>query len=82
MQEIIRMLLKDSDSLVSICGTDYEGGYGIPAFRQVSFGSECHRKRGKASEDQSGQHHELFCPAEPIRPEDAVYRNKAGMGCG
>ena len=77
MQEIIRMLLKDSDSLVSICGTDYEDVTEYQLFvRCLSDQSvvENGERRLKTKADGTMNSSALQNPSDP----DATYRNKAG----
>lgn len=77
MQEIIRMLLKDSDSLVSICGTDYEDVTEYQLFvRCLSDQSvvENGERRLRTKADGTMNSSALQNPSDP----DATYRNKAG----
>lgn len=77
MQEIIRMLLKDSDRLVSICGTDYEDVMEYQLFvRCLSDQSvvENGERRLKTKADGTMNSSALQNPSGP----DATYRNKAG----
>ena len=77
MEQIIQKLLKDSDSLLAICGSEYEDLTEYQLFTRCLSDQtvvENDKRRLRTKEDGTMNSSALQNPSDP----DATYRNKAG----